>query len=89
MVRDMGYGIDLIEISFENSVIVTQRFDEYLLTVDDFQNSDQVKEDMYPDGAFAYTQTTPNSIHFNKAVKFKSMFLKKHRSPNFYNKNDA
>ena len=36
MVRDMGFGIDLLEISFENSVIVTQRFDEYLLTMDDF-----------------------------------------------------
>jgi hypothetical protein len=47
-----------------------------------------VFNDGYPRGAFAYTQLNENVISFNKPVEFVQVFLKSHRSPHYYLKNN-
>ena len=38
MVKDMGKGVSAVELSFENPIVISQRFDEELLTPANFTN---------------------------------------------------
>ena len=55
MVKEMGKGVREIELWFDYPLTVTQRFDEGLLTHQNFTNQKVIENDQYPDGAFAYT----------------------------------
>lgn len=87
MVKEMGNGIRTVSIWFDEPIIVTQRLDEGLLTLQNFTNPAQAEKDYYPDGAFGYTLNVPMALNFGRPLVLESVYLKQHRSPNFYLKN--
>lgn len=48
-----------------------------------------VLEDHYPEGAYGYSLTDSMIMNFKKPVQLHSMYLKKHRSTEFYLKNSV
>lgn len=89
MIRDMGKGNRDIEIVFGNPIIVTQRYDEGLATLENFTHPKAAENDYYPEGAFGYSATLPSILRFQHPVEFHAIWLKKHRSSEFYLKNSA
>jgi hypothetical protein len=87
MVKEMGSGIRAVEIRFDEPIMVTQRLDEGLLTLQNFSNPSGAEKDYYPDGAFGYTQVVPMALNFGRPLMLESVYLKQHRAPNFYLKN--
>ena len=82
----MGPNVGEMIIYFEQPVIVTQRTDEMLLDSDLYH----MHPDMdFPSGPFGYTQSTENIMSFNRPMKLVSIYLKQHRSPNFYLKTSS
>lgn len=89
MLKDMGKGVRSIELSFENPIIISQRFDEELLTPANFTNPKQAEQDEYPEGSFGYSQVLPMVIHFHRPLTFSSVYLKQHRAPNYYKRSSV
>ena len=85
----MGKGVRSIQIEFQNPIVVTQRFDELLLGVDNFTHPKKARDDLYPDASFGYSQVLPMVLNFDRPLQLYSMWLKQHRAPNFYLKNSV
>ena len=68
---------------------MTSRFDEGILQPENFTKPEVAVNDDYPKGAFGYTQTYPMVLKFVRPVKLISVYLKKHRDPNFFRKVSA
>lgn len=68
MVSEMGRGIRTVKIAFENPVIVSQRFDEGLVKIEQFQNPKKAYEEFYPEGSFAYSQVLPMVLRFERPL---------------------
>ena len=64
----MGKGIRDVELSFENPIIISQRFDEGLLTPNNFTNPRAAVQDEYPEGSFGYSQIKPMTINFHRPL---------------------
>ena len=60
-----------------------------MATLDNFTNPRAAENDYYPDGAFGYSSTQPSILRFRHPVEFHAIWLKKHRSTEFYLKNSA
>ena len=67
---------------------MTRRLDEGLLTLQNLSNPAQAEQDYYPDGAFGYSQEVPMAMNFDRPLVLKSVYLKQHRAPSFYLKNN-
>ena len=55
MVKEMGKGLRSTDLSFDNPIIVTRRYDELLLGPANFTNYKKAVEEDYPDGPFGYS----------------------------------
>lgn len=47
------------------------------------------QDDQYPEGAYGYTMIDSMVMNFKRPVQLHSVFLKKHRSTEFYLKNSV
>lgn len=87
LIKEMGSGSRAMEIIFGDPIIVTQRNDEGLATLDNMTHPKAAEDEYYPEGAFGYSSTIPSVMRFRHPVVLHSMWLKKHRSSEFYLKN--
>ena len=55
----------------------------------DFTNPEAVKSEPfpYPTGPYGYSPFLPMDMRFQRPLRVKGFYLKKHRSPDFYLKN--
>ena len=89
MIEDGGQGTSDLHVRFRNPILVSQRYDEGLITIHNFTHPKKAMEDGYPEGAFGYSPILPMDMNFHKPVQFHSVYLKKHRSSDFYRKNSV
>ena len=68
MIKDMGKGLDEVEIMFKNPIIVSSRYDEDLITAANFTHPKKAWEDSFPEGAFAYSPILVVDMRFRKPV---------------------
>ena len=84
MVRDMPQGIKDVVITFENPIIISTRRDVNTQTLLDLAKPESAIRDEYPEGAYGYSQLKPIVMKFERPLRLRSFFLKKHRDSQYW-----
>lgn len=86
---EFGTGVRKAEIRLKNPVIISQRYDEDMVKIEDFVNPDAVTKETFPfpAGPYGYSPFLPMDLRFQRPLRVQGFYLKKHRSPDFYLKN--
>ena len=82
----MGQGLDAVEITFDQPIIISQRQDEHQISINHLLHPKEARKENFPEGAFAYTQLYPMIFNFKRPYKLMGLYLKMHRDSQFWNK---